>query len=1290
MSVKTFFAAMTLKVKVIIICSAVAVTSAAAVAVGVAVTKEDAYRVLKVFEMTGTAMVDREGSGELEAYVGMNLESGDTLTVGDDSSLRISMDSDKYVLLDSGTILELTAAGTAADSRTSIALKKGTILNEITNPLSANSSYEVSTPKATMAVRGTSFTVSVEEDSVGGFTIREDTFNGMVEVILLDTKGNPRNDKALVPADKGVTIRTEPDKESGNPAEIDGNSRFVYEDENGVISELGEGDDPIRDIRYNMISATVRENALRSNDENLMLLDEKIVAKLRGSSDNASETQVQTTAPVSEPVTTPAVTSVPETSEITDEFTQTAAAFNDPLTLNENIQTETFAVSEVSNETPTETEAVSTEVTSDTQTAETTVEETVSEESESSETSVETTTDETTAERSVTTVTTLPETKPVSSTMPYAGQTGGASSEPQYPSAAEGIIKTFNVNFMCEGKLIYSVSVKSGETVADIPELSEKTGYTAKWICGGAEFTSETKVTSDMTVTAEYTIISYTVTLTSDADTSYSKTITADYGALLVDVLPDVPEVTGYTGVWKIGGTVVVSGGITVTSDLDIKAVYTINTYTVTFKAEGSADITRTADHGSTVSDIPELPEKTGYTAKWMSGGKEFTSETKVTSDMTVTAEYTIISYTVSLTSSKDPSYLKNVSADYGTLLKDALPAVPKVTGYTGVWKIDGTADVTNSYKVTDDVAVKAVYTINTYTVTFTADADTPYSHEEAADYGTLLSDILPEMPEKTGHDGVWTVGGTPIDADYIIEDDTNVVADYTPKTYTVKFLNADGSLYDTREVEYNTTVTDIPNIQKDGYIIKWIYNGSEFTSDVKITENIEVTAEETEAVKLTFNYVTKDPEVIIIPKGTSLQDNGYELPEPDAQKYFTGRWSAYITVDWPFDVDTSFDVIESAITYSFVFYDTDGSTEKDTRLLAYYEFILDWTSYSGIDADSWLVYSEDSPSSRTLTSSDTVKTLVDEFGFDETSTIKIVAVMNERTLTWYDESGTKHTSPVNKGEKVLDKLNELYTLPTGHYWADTNKSTPIRDYVTISATNTVVYAVPETYAVAFKAEGSAYTIIKNAKYNTTVTDIPDVPTADGFIYKWMYTNSEGNTVEFTSEVKITENIEVTTEKFDAVTITFQFMWSGADPITYTIPKGTSLAANGYSVPENDTKKYYQSSGWVTDDLNHNPINNSSIINESVSVYSEQTRKSYTVSYYDTDGTLLYQVGGYSTNDASYGSATPSKGTFSHWEFEKEDGTRITIDPVNIDVAYLVDTLDIEGYDINVYAVYSD
>ena len=99
MSLPAKFAAMTLKAKIAVICAAAAVVGTAAVIVGVAVTKEDAYRVLKVFEMAGTSVITRESSGELDAYVGMNLENGDLLSVGEESTLRLSLDNDKYILL---------------------------------------------------------------------------------------------------------------------------------------------------------------------------------------------------------------------------------------------------------------------------------------------------------------------------------------------------------------------------------------------------------------------------------------------------------------------------------------------------------------------------------------------------------------------------------------------------------------------------------------------------------------------------------------------------------------------------------------------------------------------------------------------------------------------------------------------------------------------------------------------------------------------------------------------------------------------------------------------------------------------------------------------------------------------------------------------------------------------------------------------------------------------------------------------------------------------------------------
>lgn len=285
---KAFLAAMSLKLKIIIACVVIAIAGGVTAIVILTSPKTDTYRVLKVFELTGSAVVSRQGTGDIDAYVGMNLESGDKLFVDNGSTLRISMDGDKYVLLDSGTVLELIAEGTASGSRTAINLIEGTILNEITTSLSANSSYEVATPKATMAVRGTSFMVTVERNEDGGYYVKTNTFHGKVEAALLDADGNPTGIHAMVPEDKCVVIRTVPNPTSGNPAEVDGTSFFVFETEPGVYTEVPEGSDPVSDIIYDTIAQTIKECVLRSNDNNTMTLNDYIISKLKGLSEEMS------------------------------------------------------------------------------------------------------------------------------------------------------------------------------------------------------------------------------------------------------------------------------------------------------------------------------------------------------------------------------------------------------------------------------------------------------------------------------------------------------------------------------------------------------------------------------------------------------------------------------------------------------------------------------------------------------------------------------------------------------------------------------------------------------------------------------------------------------------------------------------------------------------------------------------------------------------------------------------------------------------------------------------------
>ena len=634
MSVKTFIAAMSLKVKIIIACSAAFVISGA-VAAGVILTKEDTYRVLKVFEMTGSSVITREGTGDIDAYIGMNLESGDTVTVGSGSTLRLALDSDKYLMLDSDTVLELIASGTAADSRTAINLKQGTILNEITTPLSANSSYEVSAPKATMAVRGTSFTVSVDKDNDGGYTIRENTLNGKVEVTLLDAEGNPTKKLVLVGADKGVTIRTEPDENSGNPAEKDGISRFVMEDENGNIFELGEGDDPIHEIFYNMLSAKVKENALRSNDEHLMELDELIVRKLRGKLDESNtegaseDTAPAETSPVTEPVTEPETVPEQESAPVKATAPAETAAPETAMEAPQSVVTNAPVSAEPQPETIPETvpetapETAASSVT------------TVPTEAENDGTSAKTTA-KTTANSSGTSVSTVTAPSNTGTLPPYTGTT------PSYTGTApsQPAKDVYTVTFMYNGEVYSTELVEEGSKIGNIPEPPARTGYTGKWYLGDEEFTYDTPITSDITVNAVYTAKTYTVTFTANAETdnAFTKSFEAAYGETVI--APDVPAKTGYAGKWYIGDEEFTSAYI-ITSDITVTAKYTINTYTVTFVVDNEVLTSVKAEYNTSIKEyVPAVPEKEGYrNGKWcLETDAEFDPAMLITEDMTVTA----------------------------------------------------------------------------------------------------------------------------------------------------------------------------------------------------------------------------------------------------------------------------------------------------------------------------------------------------------------------------------------------------------------------------------------------------------------------------------------------------------------------------------------------------------------------------------------------------------------------------------------------------------------------------
>lgn len=180
--------------KAILVKTAAAVMGTALVAGAVVTVShlskvKDTYRSILLYEIEGTAKIEREGTGEFDGTENLYLESGDQLTVESESFTRLRLDEDKYVMVEENSALSIEAAGTREDSRTKIHLTKGAIINEIQNPLSAGSTYEVTTPNSIMAVRGTLFRVEVYYDENGEIFTKVSVFEGKVSSRLIYPDG---------------------------------------------------------------------------------------------------------------------------------------------------------------------------------------------------------------------------------------------------------------------------------------------------------------------------------------------------------------------------------------------------------------------------------------------------------------------------------------------------------------------------------------------------------------------------------------------------------------------------------------------------------------------------------------------------------------------------------------------------------------------------------------------------------------------------------------------------------------------------------------------------------------------------------------------------------------------------------------------------------------------------------------------------------------------------------------------------------------------------------------------
>ena len=198
----------------------------AVVAIGCVVLtggKSEAYRSIMVYQINGNATITRDRVGEMEAYENLMLQSGDAVAVASDSSLRLKLDDDKYLLAEQDTRMNIVADGDDENAKTYIDLQQGSVTSEIQNKLKSGASYEVNTPNSIMAVRGTIFRVEVEPKENGECDTKLTVFQGTVGVRQVLPDGTVSDEEVKVEAGNELIVEgAQTAAETlGEPSEID-------------------------------------------------------------------------------------------------------------------------------------------------------------------------------------------------------------------------------------------------------------------------------------------------------------------------------------------------------------------------------------------------------------------------------------------------------------------------------------------------------------------------------------------------------------------------------------------------------------------------------------------------------------------------------------------------------------------------------------------------------------------------------------------------------------------------------------------------------------------------------------------------------------------------------------------------------------------------------------------------------------------------------------------------------------------------------------------------------------
>jgi len=424
-----------------------------------------------------------------------------------------------------------------------------------------------------------------------------------------------------------------------------------------------------------------------------------------------------------------------------------------------------------------------------------------------------------------------------------------------YTAQYSEAINKYTVTFATDGgSFVAPQTLDYGSKITE-PDIT-KEGYTLDgWYNGATKWNFATDtLTSNITLTAKWTINQYTVTFDSDGGSAVNP-ITQNYNTTITK--PTAPTKAGYDFKgWYYDGAQV-SFPYTIKKNVTFKAVWDEAYVTVSFDSKlGSSVGSQTVQRDVGVATRPTDPTREGYTFDYWYD----TDETKswnwadhFSANKTLNAHWTQNKYTVKFDANGgECTVTEKTDIPHGSTIGIAEPT-PTYEHFT----FDGWYDGDTKWNfatstVTKDLTLKAKWTpITAYTVSFDTQGGSAIAAQKVYDGEHPTA---PGTPTKTGHTFKgWfeaATGGEAITdwTTQTISANKTYYAQWTPIEYTVTFHKKDGTTEATRNVKYGQPISDMPDVPAEtGFETKgWSYSDTEykpFDESTLITNNIELYA---------------------------------------------------------------------------------------------------------------------------------------------------------------------------------------------------------------------------------------------------------------------------------------------------------------------------------------------------------------------------------------------------------------------------------------------------------------